>query len=155
MKSVAVFKTMKDKYYIYGLWIVGAFVILYILLKQKRIGISSAATISPTDAAVPQAFTQYPNTQPIQLGDIHVDGSPLNLLYNQLPGGQNSLPTVAIKSNTPGCECESSGCDAAGQFTTVNNIPASVATKLSNSVQSYTQKVSTYRTYPGGAWRVN
>lgn len=143
----------REQYVIAGLLGVGAIVLLWYL---SRHGVSTSATAGTTPGpdGLPvvadnhgAAGGLYPNSEPIQMGDIVIGGTPINLSYNQLPGGQNSLPqihigpsAVATNGDRPGC-CND--CDSVG--------PVSVQTFSAQFLQRAASNFSRFGQVPGGS----
>jgi hypothetical protein len=90
---------------------VGAVAVLIYLMTRKATASNGSAIVDEAVAAP----ASYPNSNPIQMGDVNVGGSPLNLTYNTLEGGELPSTTYAVGSNTKAaCGCDDK-CEAAGQ----------------------------------------
>lgn len=115
----------RDQYVIAGLLGVGALLVFWYLSRLSAASATIGGPSATMPSGAPGGVPQYPNTpNPIQMGDFEVAGSPITLTYNQLPGGQNSLPTLHIGApstggTSAGC-CDQ--CDAAGQPVNVMTI---------------------------------
>lgn len=111
---------------------IGAVILVIYLMRR-----SAAAPVAPA-AAASAAAPSYPNAQPIQLGDITIGGSPLNLTYNTQPGG--SLISDVAVGDASGCD-GSPGCECAQvqTLTSINRIPAPI---LAASQKNYASLVS-------------
>lgn len=124
---------MKEKYAHLALLGIGAAVVLWYLLRQ-----STAASASPA-AAVPDnssAAPSYPNSQPINLGDLNVGASPLSIVYNQSP----TVPTVNLAPlDNDGC-CDDENCTQLTALQTVQTVPDAVFQSSLSNLKAYTAK---------------
>lgn len=143
----------REQYAVAGLLGVVALVFLWHLSRQK---LASGTVETPTGPAVASndpasGLPSYPNVPSgIKLGDIILGGSPLNISYNQMPGGQNSLPTIRL-SNPPklvsplGAPSCCKDCDDAG--------PSNVITISEAQIESGAAAIKGFRwgTLPGAS----
>jgi hypothetical protein len=132
---------MKDHHKIVALLGVGAVIVLILMLRRQ--GTASNGSLVADEAV--QQPPSYPNAQPIQMGDIEVGGSPVNLTYNY---GQ-PLPTLSIGDNTGGqCGCDES-CEQAGQKVTVQNVNPTVLKNAQENFSGFISKTGGLRTAGG------
>lgn len=134
---------MKEKYSIIALLGIGAILVIVWLSRRSSGG---AGVIPPEVATVPDAPAGYPNSAPLNMGAITIGGSPINLTYNQLPGGQNSIPQIQVRSVTPmggtDCSCgEKSDCaDSAGDPVSVKAVSPGLLAKSAANFAGFTGK---------------
>lgn len=129
----------REQYAIAGLIGVVGIVVLYYLSRQTA---SSGTLMTPNGPTVASndpsdGLPSYPNSMPLPpIGDIEIGGSPVSLTYNQLPGGQNSIPTLSVVptlANTggqnPGC-CKD--CDIVGPASVMQISPSLLNRAIAN-----------------------
>jgi hypothetical protein len=135
----------KSHYLHLGLLAVGAFVLIYILLKHSAAA-QLASSTAPGDASAGQGLPQYPNPAPsaIQLGDINLPASPFNLTYN---AGGPLMPPVVLgdrtdpnASGTDHGDCGCCGAGASAAFVTQMTVDQKVFDAGVANVQTFLQK---------------
>jgi hypothetical protein len=127
---------------------VGGAVALYFIVRHGgNVSTASHGSMVPDAVAQTVPGPAYPNTNPIQLGNIEVGGSPVNLTYNYAP----PIPTLAVGSNTGGeCGCDD-GCEAAGQKVGVQTIAPVMLQNAVTNYQHFQNRITkTQGTVPGG-----
>lgn len=115
---------MKEHYGIFALIGLGGLAVVYYLMRS-----SASASASSPAAVVTNALAtpSYPNSSPIQLGDVEIGGSPTNITYNQVtrPSTQYLEPAPFASQN---CECNQGkhSCEEAGVLQSTQKIPQKV-----------------------------
>lgn len=130
---------MKQKHYIFGLIVIASAAVLYILWRENQAasGGSTNATGEPVPDAAPGAgAAPYPNSQPIQLGNITINDTPPNQNYN-IPESQ--IPRVGV-GNVHGCGCEDDDCASAGEVQTTQALPPQVLQDSIDNILSFQAK---------------
>lgn len=128
----------REQYAVAGLIGIVGLIVIYYLSQQKTEGTvltPNGPTVSSNDPS--DNIPSYPNSMPLPpLGDIVIGGSPVSLTYNQLPGGQNSIPTLSVTptlantgGNNPGC-CKD--CDSVGPASVMQISPALLSRAITN-----------------------
>lgn len=126
---------MKEKYTIWALLGIGAIILIIYLMRQNS-NSEVAAVSAPASASAPP----YPNSNPIQLGDISIGGSPTNLTYNNNPGNQ-LVPTTAVQPpSDDNCCCGSSS--SVSSLVSVNTIPQNIISNGIDNLKGYYNKIS-------------
>lgn len=130
---------MKQQHYIFGLIALAAAAVIYLLWREGQAGNSTVtATGDPVPDAAPGAgAVAYPNSQPIQLGDITINDTPPNQNYNL---SDSQIPTVGI-GNVAGCGCEDNDCASAGEVQTTQALPPAVLQASIDNLVSFQAKL--------------
>lgn len=126
----------KQHLLIFGLVGVAAVAVLYMLYKEGQAG---AGSVTATGETVPEPNAQgptYPNSQPIQLGNITINDTPPNQSYNV---SDSQIPTVGI-GNTDGCGCEDNDCEQVGTVQTTQAIPEHILKTSMENIVSFQAK---------------
>lgn len=131
---------MKQQHYIFGLIAIAAAAVLYILWRE---GQANAGTRTATGDAVPDAApgagaAAYPNSQPIQLGNITINDTPPNQNYNV---SEHRIPTVGV-GNVESCGCSDNDCEQAGQVQTTQALPPAVLQASVENILSFQAKAA-------------
>lgn len=117
------------------LGLAAAAVIIY-LMRQSP----AAPAVTDNSSAAPA----YPNSAPIQMGNIEIGGSPLNLTYNYPP----QIPTVEVKpdESLQGCECShgQNYCESPGVAVTIQKVPEKILKGAIDNFQAYQAKPTSY-----------
>lgn len=125
-----------------ALLVVAGIALLIYLMRQK---VTNAVSVSPGADQSPQ----YPNAQPIQLGDITIEGSPTNLTYNQGVNDGSTLGRPDLTAGDGGCgrcgccsQCFVGRSEAAGVQANQQKIQPGFVTRSFDNLQSYVTKVA-------------
>lgn len=98
----------KEQYVHLALIGLGAVLVIMYLLRESATARANQPIAPPSNADA--SAQQYPNSSPIQLGDISVGGSPVNISYNT-PDGGSALPSVMIGATGAATQDNSGCCD--------------------------------------------
>lgn len=129
---------MKQEHYIFGLLGIGAAIVLYFLWKESQ---APATTVSQT--VVPAAVDKqpYPNSAPIQLGDVNIGTASPQQLYN-IPSADQLFGGVKIGTAHSDCGCAENECEGAGLPVTVQTIPEHVVKQALKTYAAFAAKGS-------------
>lgn len=124
---------MKEHYAHIALLGAGAIALLWYLVKSGAASSTASNGSAIPDAAVAPA-PGYPNSTPIQMGDITIGGSPTNLTYNTFEAGSNPYSTEnavelgasADSAGSGGACCTDPCSPLPGQPVTKQKVPAAV-----------------------------
>lgn len=128
---------MKNNLHIFGLLGVGAIALLIYLMLRNHGG-STAVQAVPTASA----NGNYPNSQPINMGNIEVGGSPLNITYNQQP----IPPDVNIGTAAESCGADC--CSDVQTLTSVQNVTPALLESSKTNLLSFVKKGAAFTSAP-------
>jgi hypothetical protein len=120
---------MKQRHTMFAVLGVGAVAVLLYLMRKAPLQAAGGVSVAASSP-------QYPNSQPLKLGDINVAGSPLNITYNIAPPAQ---PRNQIASDG---SCAGDCCNDAGIFVNVNRIAPPVVDAATANLQGFAAKVA-------------
>src|SRR4051812_40844580 len=111
----------KQRHHIFVLLAVGAVVLLIIFMRRE----AGPVIASVTDASA----GDYPNANPINMGDITIGSTPPYMDYNQ----PRPLPAYAVRKGDTSCPCDTDPCSGVTTLGTVQNLPEETIAKAAEN----------------------
>lgn len=129
-------ENQKQKYWLFGLIGIAGLAVLWLLFRESSSALPATSTAAPDGSGI----ASYPNSQPINLGDVNiVDGSSPQSAYNLIP----PLPDVEVTGkHEQDCSCsDKDDCDAAGAPVSVQKISEPVLIDAVENLKSFQSKL--------------
>lgn len=124
----------KEHYAILVLLGVGA-IILLLHLQRRTIAVAAGSEAPPAPGP------EYPNSEPIKLGNVEVGASPTYLTINTVPGGDLLPQTKVVPALGGDCACTQDPCDAF-LLRSTQQVPESVLKSAQENFLAFESKLA-------------